>query len=299
MPKCGACGKYYDNPSQIELVRNQDDRWILVCRDCLRRGVDTDFLQNDNIALEGHAASIENEKNSAIVATLSPDPIENVKRLLAALKEFHHKNERMGRVRSHERKKVALTVYYTMARDDARYEARIIDFSNSGIRFTTSRPVHKGQILQFDWNIPLPPSMARVLQNTGEIRRSIRLENGDFEVGVMFMARQPDKGGANRRRFRRYKCDMLAYYQPRDSEMMSLARVTDLSQGGCQMRLDKKLEKNDVILARMIDGGGSRGDLVGTLQVCRVIPRDMVFETGCAFERMRMERQPGRAKGGK
>jgi hypothetical protein len=296
MPRCVACGKNYDNPSQIELVRNQEDRWVLVCRDCLRQGVDTGNLQNINISMEGQAASVE--KVPAIDATLSPDPMENVKRLLASLKDFHHKTERMGRVRSHERKQIELAAYFTMARDDTRYEAKIVDFSNSGIRFVTSRPVSKGQILRFDWNIPLPPSMARGLQNSGEIRRVVQLENGNFEVGVMFMARQPDRGGANRRRFRRYKCDMLAYYQTRDSGMMSHARVTDMSQGGCQMRLDEKLEKDDAILVRMLGGGGARGDLVGSMRVCRVIPRDVTFETGCAFERMRLEQQPGRAKGG-
>jgi hypothetical protein len=105
------------------------------------------------------------------------------------------------------------------------------------------------------------------------------------------MSRQIDNG-ANRRRFRRYKCDMVVYYQCRGSSLMSSGKVTDISQGGCQMRLDDRLEHGDIVSVRLIGGGGSRGDLLGDMKVCRVIPREVDFQTGCAFEKMRMEQPP-------
>ncbi|MCL2001422.1 MAG: PilZ domain-containing protein, partial [Planctomycetes bacterium] len=106
--------------------------------------------------------------------------------------------------------------------------------------------------------------------------------------------RQSDKG-ANRRRFRRYKCDMLMYYQRKGSAFMSWGKATDISQGGCQTQFDEKLDAGEVFEVRLIGGGGNRVDLVGSMRVCRVSPREVGFETGCAFEKMRMEQQSGAA----
>jgi c-di-GMP-binding flagellar brake protein YcgR len=164
------------------------------------------------------------------------------------------------------------------------------DFSPGGIRVVTSYPLAKGQIVQFDWNIPLPPSMARMLQSPAEVRRVMKNDDGMYDVGFKFTARVADKG-ANRRRFRRYKCDMTVYYRRKGSELMPRGRVTDISQGGCQMHLDEPLTGGEVFQVRLIGGGGSRGDLVGSMRVCRVIPREVHYETGCAFEKMRMEQQ--------
>ncbi len=81
------------------------------------------------------------------------------------------------------------------------------------------------------------------------------------------------------------------YYQRNGSAVMSHGRVSDISQGGCQMHLDEALEQGEVFHVRLIGGGGTKGDLVGSMRVCRVIPREVEFETGCAFEKMRMEKQ--------
>lgn len=289
MPKCGSCGKNYDDPSVMELVRNQENRWVSICRHCLSMGVDVNKVQKDNIAVDAHALATSDAP--AIDVTLTGDSIANAKKLLESLRNLRQSKERVGRSRNHERKQVELTVHFTLARDDTRHEGRVKDFSQGGLRVITSYQLTKGQIVQFDWSIPLPPAMARMLQSTAEVRRVIKNEDGSYDVGFKFMNRPSDKG-ANRRRFRRYKCDMMVYYQRGGAELLTRGKVTDISQGGCQMHLDEKLDPNEVFQVRLIGGGGSKGDLVGSMRVCRVIPREATFETGCAFEKMRMERQP-------
>ena len=273
----------------MELVRNQENRWVSICRYCLDQGVDVNTVTPGNIAVDEHALATSD--TPAIDVTLSQDALDNAKKLLDALRNLRQSKERVGRARSHERKQVELRVHFTLARDDTRHEGTVKDFSQGGLKVVTEYQLTKGQVVQFDWNIPLPPAMARVLQSTAEVRRVIKTENGLYEVGFKFLTRQQDKG-ANRRRFRRYKCDMFVYYQRPGSELLSRGKVTDISQGGCQMRLDEQLEAGEVFSVRLIGGGGSRGDLVGTMRVCRVIPRENSFETGCAFEKMRMEQHP-------
>lgn len=293
MPKCGSCGKNYDDPSVIELMRNQENRWVAICRNCLDHGVDVNRVERGNIAVDEHA--LQTADKPVIDVTLSGDPFENARKLLEALRSLRQSKERVGRARSHERKQVEMVVRYTLARDDTRHEGTVKDFSQSGLRVVTAQNLPKGQIVHFDWNIPLPPSMGRMLQSAAEVRRVSRNDDGMFDIGFKFIARQSDKG-ANRRRFRRYKCDMLVLYQRSGGDVVSSGKVRDISQGGCQMRLDESLDQGEVFRVRLIGGGGSRGDLVGTMRVCRVMPRDgVMFETGCAFEQMRMEQSPAPA----
>lgn len=290
MPKCGSCGKNYDAPSIMELVRNQENRWVSVCRPCLDMGIDINKVHRENIAVDEQV--LASTEMPAIDVTLSHDSMANARKLLDSLRNLRQSKERVGRARSHERKQVELTVHFTLSRDDTRHEGTVKDFSESGLRITTHHQLTRGQVVQFDWNIPLPPAMARMLQSTAEVKRVTKNDDGLYDVGFKFMTRQSDKG-ANRRRFRRYKCDMLVYYQRPGSQLMTRGKVSDISQGGCQMRLDEKLDSNEVFTVRLIGGGGSRGDLVGSMRVCRVIPREIVFETGCAFEKMHMEQIPG------
>lgn len=289
MPKCNSCGKHYDDPSIMELVRNQDNRWVSLCRHCLDMGVDINLVRSGNIAVDEHALATADQPSIAITPT--GDALENARQLLEALRNLRQSRERVGRARSHERKQVELTVHFTLARDDTRHEGTVKDFSESGLRVVTNLQLAKGQVVQFDWNIPLPPAMARMLQSTAEVKRATRNDDGTYDVGFKFMTRQSDKG-ANRRRHRRYRCDMVAYYQRTGANMMSRGKVSDISQGGCQMRLDEQLEPNEVFTVRLIGGGGSRGDLIGSMRVCRVVAREVIFETGCAFEKMHMEQQP-------
>ncbi len=288
MPRCNSCGKNYDNPSILELVKNQENRWLMICRHCLDMGVDVNLVEQGNIVVEAHALATADTQSVSTV--LSGDPIADAKRLLDTLRNLRQSKERVGRARSHERKPVEMKVYFTLARDDTRHEGTVRDFSQGGLRLLTVYPLVKGQIVQFDWNMPLPPAMARTLQSTAEVRRVTNTEDGMIDVGFRFLTRQVDKG-ANRRRFRRYKCDMVMYYQRNGSAVMSHGRVSDISQGGCQMHLDEALEQGEVFHVRLIGGGGTKGDLVGSMRVCRVIPREVEFETGCAFEKMRMEKQ--------
>ncbi len=287
MPKCNSCGKYYDNPSVMELVRNKDNRWISICKHCLSMGVDVNQVQQGAAVDDSALATAD---TPSIDVTPTGDSLANAKKLLEALRNLRQGKERVGRARSHERKQVELTVHFTLARDDTRHEGTVKDFSQGGLRVVTPFALTKGQVVQFDWNIPLPPAMARMLQGTAEVRRVVRNEDGLFDAGFKFMSRQVDKG-ANRRRFRRYRCDMVAYYQRQGCDLLSRGTVTDISQGGCQMQLDEKLDMNEVFQVRLIGGGGQRGDLVGNMRVCRAIPRETTIETGCAFEKMRMEQQ--------
>ncbi len=288
MPRCNSCGKNYDNPSILELVKNQENRWLMICRHCIDMGVDVNLVEQGNIVVEAHALATADTQSVSTV--LSGDPIADAKRLLDTLRNLRQSKERVGRARSHERKPVEMKVYFTLARDDTRHEGTVRDFSQGGLRLLTVYPLVKGQIVQFDWNMPLPPAMARTLQSTAEVRRVTNTEDGMIDVGFRFLTRQVDKG-ANRRRFRRYKCDMVMYYQRNGSAVMAHGRVSDISQGGCQMHLDEALNQGEVFHVRLIGGGGTKGDLVGSMRVCRVIPREVEFETGCAFEKMRMEKQ--------
>ncbi len=287
MPKCDACGKNYDDAKLLELVRNRDNRWVSVCKPCLALGIDINQVERGN-PVDEQALSAADAPFIAVART--GDPMADAKNLLEALRSLRQSAERVGRARSHERKQVELTVHFTLARDDTRHEGTVKDFSQGGMRVVTRFPLTKGQVVQFDWNVPLPPAMARMLQSAGEVRRVVKNEEGLFDAGFKFLTRRPDKG-ANRRRFRRYKCDMATYYHREGSELMSHGTVTDISQGGCQMMLDENMEQGEVFTARLVGGGGVRGDLAGSMQVRRSIPRESMFEIGCLFEKMRMEKQ--------
>lgn len=288
MPRCGSCKKNYDDPNVMKLVRNKDNRWISICADCLDSGVDINLVENTNIVIDDMA--LQTPSSPSIDVTLLPDPVANARKLYEALKKLRQSGERVGRSRDHERRKTNLTVHFILARDDTRHSGTVMDFSPGGLRIVTPYPLAKGQVVQFDWSMPLPPAMARVLQSTAEVRRVMRNEEGLYDAGFKFMARTTDKG-ANRRRFRRYRCDMVLYYRREGSEVMPRGKVTDISQGGCQAHLDEPLKSGETVQARLVGAGGAKGDLVGNLKVCRVIPREVYFETGCMFEKMRMEQQ--------
>ncbi len=51
MPKCNSCGKNYDDPDALELIRRQDNRWVSVCRSCLNERVDVNLVEPGNIAV--------------------------------------------------------------------------------------------------------------------------------------------------------------------------------------------------------------------------------------------------------
>lgn len=286
MPRCTACEKNYDDPAAMELVRNKDNRWLAVCKPCLDQGVNVNTLEPGLTPVDKEA--IANADSPSVGIAPSGDAIADAKKLLEALRNLRRSKERIGRPRSHERRKVDLHVNYSLARDDIRHEGTVKDFSQGGLRIITTYPLTKGQIVRFDWNIPLPPSMARILQGTGEVRRVTKDKQGNYDVGFKFLARTSDKG-ANRRRFRRYKCNMLAFYQREGSNIMSSGQVVDISQGGCQINTDEPMNTNEVIWTRMIGGGGTKGDLVGNMRVRRSIQRPNTYIIGCSFDRMRME----------
>lgn len=272
----------------MELVRNKDNRWVAVCKHCLDLGVDVNQLEPGLIAVDEETLALADAP--AVDVIPSGDPLADSRKLLESLRNLRRSKERIGRPRSHERRKIDLTVHFSLARDDTRHEGLVKDFSQGGLRVITSYALTKGQIVRFDWNIPLPPAMARTLQGTGEVRRVVKDNSGNYDVGFKFLTRSGDKG-ANRRRFRRYRCDMLVYYRRQGSELVSRGKVIDISQGGCQLHLDEKMDGSEVFWVRMIGGGGTKGDLIGNMRVCRVTEKNALYEIGCAFERMRMEAQ--------
>lgn len=288
MPKCDSCGAHYDDPSVMELVRNKDNRWISICRSCLTKGVDANRVVASRVAVDEAIAQSADEE-AIDVNIVAGDPIANVRKLLESLRNLRNTNEKVGRVRSHDRKPVEMTVNFSLARDDAVHRGTVKNLSQGGMLINTDRQLSRGQILQFDWKSPVPPTMAQLLQGNAEVRRVVKNDDGTYAVGLRFVKRQAAKG-ANRRRFRRYKCDMQAYYQREGSELIMLGKVKDISQGGCMLVLDEELEGNETFYVRLVGGGGGRGDLVGTMQVRRVIPREPAFETGCLFLQMRIER---------
>ena len=289
MPKCSACGVFYDSPDAVELVRNNENRWVSICRTCLDKGVDVNRMTSVNVAVEEAAIELADRPSVAIDLDEN-DPVGNASRLLDSLRELRHANEKVGRGRSHERYNVEIAVIFSLARDDATHEAVVKDLSHGGMLIQTHKHLAKGQILLFDWKTPVPPAMASVLQGNAEVRRVERNEDGSFAVGLRFVKRQVVKG-ANRRRFRRYKCDMRAYYRREGGNTTCLGKVVDVSQGGCLLHLSGAMEKGEKVYVRLVGGGGGRGDLVGTVQVCRVAPRDSTaFQIGCSFAQMRIER---------
>ncbi|MDR0361227.1 MAG: PilZ domain-containing protein [Planctomycetota bacterium] len=288
MPKCDSCGNFYDDPNDLELVRNKDNRWVSICRACSGRGVDVDLVTAAKIAVDDSAMALA-DKPGVDIPVAAGDPIKNAAGLLEALRNLRQTTERVGRIRAHERRKIELTVNFSLVRDDVVHEGIVRDLSQNGIKINTRRQLDKGQIVQFDWKPPLPPALANILQGTAEVRRVTKNTDDTFDVGLRFVNRNAGKG-ANRRRFRRYKCDMRAYYQRDGSEIMAQGQVKDISQGGCQMMAKEPFDTADKFTVRLMGGGGSRGDLVGTVQVCRVIPREVEYEIGCAFIQMRMGR---------
>ncbi|MCC8117093.1 MAG: hypothetical protein LIP18_08110, partial [Planctomycetes bacterium] len=123
MPRCNSCGKNYDNPSILELVKNQENRWLMICRHCIDMGVDVNLVEQGNIVVEAHALATADTQSVSTV--LSGDPIADARRLLDTLRNLRQSKERVGRARSHERKPVEMKVYFTLARDDTGHEGTV------------------------------------------------------------------------------------------------------------------------------------------------------------------------------
>lgn len=288
MPKCDSCGVFYDDPGDLEFVRNKENRWVPICRPCQEKGVDVNLVAVRNIAVEEAVLRMA-DKPGIDVNLVGGDPVASARKLLQSLRTLRQVNEKEGRVRNHTRHSFDITIEFTLARDDALHAGVVKNLSQGGMLVHTDKVLTRGQIVQFDWKGSAPPNMTTALQGSAEVRRVTKNNDGTFAIGFRFVKRQV-MNGANRRRFRRYRCDMPAYYQREKSNMIRLGRVTDISQGGCQLELDEELAANESFFVRLVGGGGNRGDLIGTMQVRRMIKKEMLFEAGCAFQQMRIER---------
>ena len=299
MPNCDACGE--DRPEDdLKFLRNHETQWVSVCNACLAKGVNPDTVQpavaeDEDDMPDGAGAKAEGDAEAGgippilIAAPAGETPYIAIPKLLAALRNLRLRKERRGKTRAHERRALEIAIRFALARDDTYHDAVIRDISPDGMSMTSERKLERGQLLQFDTNLPLPPAVAQLLKGSAEVRRAVP-ENGGFSYGLRFVQSQSAKG-ANRRRFRRFKCEMAAYYRRDGSACVARGDVRDVSQGGVQMFVDEKLEPGEIIRAhfRGRTGPFAKNDLIGTIKVGRVLPRGLEWEAGCAFVQMKME----------
>ena len=286
MAKCAGCNKDFEDQDQLELMRNNEGRWLPVCAECRGSGVDVNSLQMPQAVTES-ALKAAAETGIEIPSLENSSPLQNLHKLFHSLRAIRMKVEKAGRSRGHDRHNIEMIIRFTLARDDTPHDAVVKDLSVGGLKMLTKRNLLKGQIMQLDWAVPLPPAISRMLQSAAEVRRVTLLDDGQYEVGLRFVKRQLAKE-TNRRRFRRYKCEMDIFYQRENSEIMSCGKVRDISQGGGQVFIDEKLDVGELLTVRLVGGAGNRGDLTGLIKVCRVILRGYEYEAGCAFVRMKM-----------
>jgi hypothetical protein len=125
------------------------------------------------------------------------------------------------------------------------------------------------------------------------VRRVVPRADGWFEAGLRFVRRARAKDD-NRRIHRRYLCAMSVFYRRADSASTEYGRVENLSQGGLQMRVDEALDLNERVSLHLRGDSGpfAENDLVGHMEVKRVIPRGTEYEVGCRFLKTRVVPRP-------
>lgn len=273
MPKCASCGHEYAE-GDLHLMRTKNNRWVSLCKTCHANGVDVNTLKQH--------APVDTTKVAAV-----DKPLDLAKQLLDKLRE-HRTNKQPDDDEQMETGQTEMTIHFRLANDNTRHAAVVREYAKDHFDVTSKFEPTKGQLVLFDWNIPLPPALTELLQETADVRAVQKMDDGEFSITFKPVPRQIDDG-AKLRHFRRYKCDMPVYYTRDKSVLLSNGRVSNISQGGCQMHLDEELNQGEVVTARLVGGSGGRGDLVGTMRICRVVARDTTFETGCAFVQMKQE----------
>ena len=290
MARCCACGNSPERPENLQIVQNREGRWVTLCVDCSARGVSPENLDPAETP-ENHPAPAT--KNAA------PDsrPFNNVPRVLAYLRTIRRKAELRDRTRVHPRHSVDIPIRFRLARDDAFHTGVIHDISRGGLRITTLRPLERGQHIQFDPDAALPAALAEILRESAEVRRATPAPEGRWDVGIRFVTRAVAPAD-NRRRHKRYQCAMRAYLLRAGSSIHLAGDVTDISQGGIQLRLDEAPERDELLEIRIRGDAGSftRGDLAGSARVRRVIPRGAEWEVGCQFVQTKVDPRPLRER---
>ncbi|MDR3211599.1 MAG: PilZ domain-containing protein [Planctomycetota bacterium] len=291
MPVCAICNASFEKVEDLQLVRNQDNRWISVCKACRDKKAAPDKKTQPPPVASEVVSALAAEAGTPVPKDDSLSPMENARLLLSNLKSFRNTaaSKTIRNTRSFERHSIEIKVAFALSRDSTSYDGVIKDISRGGILLESQKQLVKGQLLIFDWKNPLPPVIAAVLQNNAEVRRVNPAPGGGFLAGLRFVRRHV-VNSANRRRFKRYRCDLPAFYQRQGSEILSRGIATNISQGGCQLLLDEEFNPSETFYIRLIGGAEGHGDLAGNVQIRRVIPRDHQFETGCAFVKIGIER---------
>jgi len=277
MTKCERCGKVLVKRNELTLVRAPAGRWQVQCRDCVRSAA--------ALAKPARPAGASPAAKSSSSATAIFAKIREIMTEIEREKAPPRQHER-----AHERYSTDLVVRYALLRDDEFHTAHFKDISAGGARFIADRELQPRQILRFEIDAKALQQAPMLIQSTGEVRRVTPLGDGRFEVGVRFVkklrAQEP-----NRRRYRRVRVDLAAYFRRSGSELVEKGRVCDISQGGVRLVADADLnsgEEMDVII-RSEGAAAGKADIHGRVRVVRVVPRRRgKTEAGCAFLTLRL-----------
>ncbi len=278
MVKCERCGKTVANRNDLTLVRTPGGRWQVQCRDCVRSAA-TAMAKPAKAAPEAPP-----EKSSGSIAAI----FARIAEIMAEMEQEAAPPRQHER--AHERYSADLVVRYALQRDDELHTAHFQDVSEGGARFITDRELQPRQILRFEINADSARQAPVLIQSTGEVRRVKPLGEGRFEVGVRFVKRLRGQE-PNRRRYRRVRVDLAAYFRRQGSELVEKGRVHDISQGGLRLLADAPLndgEEMEVIIRGEGKASG-RADIHGRIRVVRTVPRRRgETEAGCAFLTLRL-----------
>lgn len=302
MPKCKLCNQEVTNKEDLALVRGEDDRWLMVCKECAATsGGEAEKKSAAPGAAQGNAddaKQAETPPRAALgPAKTSQEAYERLQGALETLIAHENKAKKTAthvHDRVHERKEADLRIAFLLLRDDTRYEGRVRDISQGGLRFVCDRELDRGQVLTMDISGTHGDAEVSMIQAAGEVRRVSMTRDGRFEVGVRFV-RRGRANEPNRRRFRRHDVKMNAYYKRDGCEYTASGRVLDISQGGVRLILDEspgKEEEFDVTL-RGESGAFVKADLCGRLRCVRIQQLPVgEWEIGCAFVSLQTKPRP-------
>gem|GEM_PF-2041301 len=281
MARCCACGAETGGETTM-LARNRDQQWVVLCPDCHRKGVSPSRLVPLPLGPDPALAG----------SPLAPlaDTFSVVLQALALARARRGQDAVRARTRGHDRRAVEIAVRFTLARDDVSYTGLVTDLSPGGLRLLSGHLLEKGQLLSFDGKMPLPAALLALFRNAAEVRHVDQLPDGRWMAGARFLQRQAARG-ANRRRHRRHPAEFDCLYQRTGSDVLSHAKVADMSQGGMMLYASEAVELQEAFRFRVRGESGSfaQGDLVGEASVLRAIPRAGFFEIGCRFSLTRVE----------
>jgi c-di-GMP-binding flagellar brake protein YcgR len=300
MPKCSLCGKNVQTKAELVLTRNAENRWVTLCSECVqdkptevaKEAPVPESAPDEERSLRTMQEKVGSQhtpplrRPQAHVEHDLREMTQKFEQMRDSLKKFDVPDEAP---RSHERKTerhvANLSVSFSLMRDDEICQGRIRDISQGGMRFVTNKKVDEGQIIMFEVGVENKNKSKTRLISGGEVKRVIPLEDGRFEIGVMFVRRSRARE-ENRRLFRRYKADMAAYYTPKGGEYVAKAKVKDISQGGFRLVLDELMETDAEMKVRVRGESGVflKSDLQAEVRIIRIrLVKPGEYEAGCNF----------------